>query len=123
MEFFKSPLSPMIMKSIGDMVAAVYNPEPFHIINEKPLVYLEMGAGLFFDRTPIVISVSDNGGENFSRTYLLEEDPYSIYSYPEIFDGGAYILVSYYHSNRTENFFHSLKTIKILKEELKSAAF
>ncbi len=123
MEFFKSPLSPMMMKNIGDMAAAVYNPEPFHLINEKPRVYLEKNAGLFYDRTPIVISVSDNGGKDFSRTYLLEEDPYSIYCYPAIFDGGEYILVSYYHSNRTENFFHSMKTVKIMKKELKEAAF
>ena len=123
MEFFKAPLSPMLMKSIGDMVAAVYNPEPFHIINPKPLNYLQQGVGLFYDRTPIVISVSDNGGKDFTRTYLLEEDPYSIYCYPAIFDGGEYILVSYYHSNRTDNFFHSLKTVKIMKEELKQASF
>lgn len=123
MEFFKSPLSPMLMKGVGDVVAAVYNPEPSHFINEKPLVYLEKNAGLFYDRTPIVISVSDNDGKDFSRTYLLENDPYSIYCYPAIFDGGEYILVSYYHSNRTENFFHSMKTVKIMKEELKQPCF
>ena len=36
-----------------------------------------------------------------------------------VFDGGDYILVSYYHSNHTENFFHSYKTVKIGKDELK----
>ena len=123
MEFFKSPLSPMLMKHIGDMTVAVYNPEPFHIINEKPLAYLEQGVELFYDRTPIVISVSDNGGVDYTRTYLLEDDPYSIYCYPAVFDGGDYILVAYYHSNRTENFFHSMKIVKILKTELKEAAF
>ncbi len=123
MEFFKSPLSPMMMKDIGGMVAAVYNPEPFHMINEKPVTYLKQKAGLFYDRTPIVISVSDNGGKDFVRTYLLEEDPYSIYCYPAIFNGGDYILVSYYHSNRTENFFHSMKTVKIMKDELRTATF
>lgn len=123
MEFFKSPLSPMMMKRAGDMVVAVYNPEPFHVINKKPLVYLKKNVGLFFDRTPIVISVSDNDGYDFTRTYLLEDDPYSIYCYPAVLDCGDYILVSYYHSNRTENFFHSMKTVKIMKEELKSAPF
>lgn len=118
MEFFKSPLSPMMMKNIGDMVAAVYNPEPFHIVNEKPEIYLKEKAGLFYDRTPLAISVSNDGGRSFDRTYLLEDDPYSIYSYPAIFDGGDYILVSYYHSNRTDNFFNSMKTVKISKEEL-----
>lgn len=123
MEFFKSPLSPMMMKDIGGMVAAVYNPEPFHIVNEKPLIYLENRVGLFYDRTPLALSVSDDGGKNFCRTYLLEDDPYSIYSYPAIFDGGDYILVSYYHSNRTDNFFNSMKTVKITKEELKKPTF
>ncbi len=119
MEFFKSPLSPMLMKHVGDLTVAVYNPEPFHLVNRKPKIYLEKGVGLFFDRTPLALSVSDDGGVTYPRTYLLEEDPFSIYCYPAVFDGGDYILVSYYHSNHTENFFHSYKTVKIRKDELK----
>ena len=113
----------MMMKNIGDMVAAVYNPEPFHIVNEKPEIYLKEKVGLFYDRTPLAISVSDDGGRSFDRTYLLEDDPYSIYSYPAIFDGGDYILVSYYHSNRTDNFFNSMKTVKISKRELRQPTY
>lgn len=119
MEYFKSPLSPMVMKHIGEYTVAVYNPEPIHILPARPQLYVRNNCTLLTDRTPLVISVSEDGGESFARLFVLEDDPYSYFSYPAIFDGGEYILVSYYHSNRTEAVLSSSKTVKIMKEELK----
>ena len=118
MEYFKSPLSPMVMKHIGKYTVAVYNPEPIHVLLERPELYVRHNCTLLTDRTPLVISVSEDGGESFSRLFVLEDDPYSYFSYPAIFDGGEYILVSYYHSNRTEAVLSSSKIVKIMKEEL-----
>lgn len=120
MEFFKSPLSPMLMKHAGDMTVAVYNPEPTHYLTQKPEEYVKKNVDFFYDRTPLALAVSTDGGLTFARPFLLEEDPLSIYCYPAIFDGGDYILVSYYHSNRTDNFFQSYKTVKIEKAALKA---
>ena len=64
---------------------------------------------------------SEDGGESFTRLFVLEDDPYSYFCYPAIFDGGDYILVSYYHSNRTEAVLSSCKTVKIMKNELREA--
>ncbi len=119
MEYFKSPLSPMVMKHVGDYTVAVYNPEPIHVLAVRPQLYVTHNCTLLTDRTPLVISVSEDGGESFTRLFVLEDDPYSYFCYPAIFDGGDYLLVSYYHSNRTEAVLSSSKTVKIMKEELK----
>ena len=119
MEYFKSPLSPMMMKHIGKYTVAVYNPEPIHVLAVRPQLYVKNNCTLLTDRTPLVISVSEDGGESFDRLFVLEDDPYSYFCYPAIFDGGDYILVSYYHSNRTEAVLSSSKIVKIMKEELK----
>jgi len=121
MEYFKSPLSPMVMKHIGEYTVAVYNPEPIHVLLERPQLYVKNNCTLLTDRTPLVISVSEDGGESFTRLFVLEDDPYSYFCYPAIFDGGEYILVNYYHSNRTEAVLSSCKTVKIMKDELKEA--
>ncbi len=118
MEYFKSPLSPMMIKHVGEYTVAVYNPEPIHILPVRPQLYVRNNCTLLTDRTPLVISVSEDGGESFSRLFVLEDDPYSYFCYPAVFDGGDYILVSYYHSNRTESLLSSSKTVKIMKEEL-----
>ena len=122
MEYFKSPLSPMVMKHIGKYTVAVYNPEPIHVLAVRPQLYVKNNCTLLTDRTPLVLSVSEDGGESFTRLYVLEDDPYSYFSYPAIFDGGDYILVSYYHSNRTEAVLSSSKTVKIMKSELEDAS-
>ena len=119
MVHFKSPLSPMLMKHAGELTLAVWNPEPTHYLNQKPAEYVKKNVDFFYDRTPLALAVSTDGGLNFGRPFLLEEDPLSIYCYPAIFDGGDYVLISYYHSNRTDNFFQSYKTVKIQKSELK----
>ncbi len=118
MEYFKSPLSPMMMKHVGDYTVAVYNPEPIHVLAVRPQLYVTHNCTLLTDRTPLVLSVSEDGGESFTRLYVLEDDPYSYFCYPAIFDGGDYLLVSYYHSNRTEALLSSFKTVKIMKKEL-----
>lgn len=107
--FFSSPLSPMLMKKVGKYTIAVFNPIPrFTTRNE----------GITWGRTPLVCAVSEDDGVTFGRVYYLETDPENGYCYPSIFDGGDYILISYYHSDNLDSPLRSVKMVKIMLDEI-----
>ena len=107
--FFSSPLSPMLMKNVGKYTIAVFNPIPrFTTRNE----------GITWGRTPLVCAVSEDDGETFGRVYYLETDPENGYCYPSIFDGGDYMLISYYHSDNLDSPLRSVKMVKIMLDEI-----
>lgn len=106
---FTSPRSPMLIKDVGKYTLAIFNPEPPHRMNPRPF-------GL--DRTPFMVAVSEDRGESFCRFYLLEDDLQSSYCYPAVIEGEDYFLVSYYHSNGTDNFLNCEKIIKVALREI-----
>jgi len=69
-------------------------------------------------RTTFVMAVSRDDGKTFSELYWLEDDDKEAFCYPAIFDGGDYMLVSYYHANGSGIPLTSSKMIKIMKDEL-----
>jgi len=119
--FFSSPESPMLIKRVGDMVVAIFSPIPKYTTrlldkdgNAAPSTAHNVAKG----RTPLVLAVSRDDGDTFPAVYYLEDDPDSVYCYPAIFDGGDYLLVSYYHSNGSDIPLSSTKLIKIPFSEL-----
>lgn len=124
--FFASPLSPMMIKRVGELTIAVWN--PLANIVTREIVQGTMG------RTPLVLAVSKNDGKEFTnpmdssviyghqkytdKIYYIEDDPKNGYCYPAIFDGGDYILVCYYHSNDTKWALTCNKIVKINLSEL-----
>lgn len=112
---FPSPLAPMQVKTVNSHTVAVFNPVPrgaWQLMDEKRYFWRVWG------RTPYVVSVSDDGGVNFSRTYYLEDDINDDYCYPAIIEGNDYFLVAYYHSNGTNVALNSLKVTKVLYSEI-----
>ncbi len=109
--YFSSPLSPLIMKRAAGYTIAVFNPIPNYLGR-----YDEINP--WGGRTPFVVSVSEDDGKNFSRVYTIADDPEMSYCYPSVYDGGDYILVSYYMHKRTPPFKWSNVITKISKEEL-----
>ncbi|MBE6597606.1 MAG: exo-alpha-sialidase [Ruminococcaceae bacterium] len=106
---FPSPRSPMLVKDVGKYTVAIYNPVPPHGLNPHPF-------GM--DRTPFMLAVSEDGGLNFIRHYLIEDDPDNSYCYPAVIEGEDYFLVSYYHSAGTDNFLNCEKVVKIGFDEI-----
>lgn len=107
---FTSPRSPMLVKKVGAYTVAVFNPVPEHAYNPAPF-------GM--DRTPLMLSVSEDGGKTFVRSYLLEDDPKNAYCYPSIIEVEGGFLVGYYHSNNTHQFLNCTKITKIAFDELR----
>ena len=99
----------MLVKDVGKYTVAIYNPVPPHGLNPHPF-------GM--DRTPFMLAVSEDGGLNFIRHYLIEDDPDNSYCYPAVIDGDGYFLVSYYHSNGTGEFLVCEKVVKIGFDEI-----
>ena len=85
--YFTSPRSPLLMKDAGPFTLAVFNPIPYFKTADMTRTW---------GRTPMVCAISDNRGEEFTRLVYLEDDPENGYCYPAIFDGGSYVLISYY---------------------------
>lgn len=112
--FFTSPEAPMMMKRVGEYTVAVFNPIPRFAIRNDVTSF----GGKTWGRTPLVCAVSDNDGQTFERIYYLETDPENSYCYPAVFDGGDYMLVSYYHSDGQNVPLRSTKMIKIDYTEL-----
>lgn len=106
---FTAPRSPMLVKTVGHYTVAVFNPVPEHAYNPAPF-------GM--DRTPLMLSVSEDGGKTFVRSFLLEDDPKNAYCYPAILEVEGGFLVSYYHSNDTHQFLNCTKIVKVTLEEL-----
>jgi len=115
-KFFSSPDSPLLMKRVGSNTAAVFNPIPKY--TTRMLGRDGKPDNRNWGRTPLVMAISTDDGKTFPKLYYLEDDPDNSYCYPAIFDGGDYILVSYYHSNGTGIPLNSNKIIKIDKSEL-----
>lgn len=112
--FFTSPEAPLMMKRVGEYTVAVFNPIPRFLIRNDVTSY----GGKTWGRTPLVCAVSDNDGQSFDRIYYLETDPENSYCYPAVFDGGNYMLVSYYHSDCMDVPLRSSKIIKIDYSEI-----
>ena len=112
--FFTSPEAPMMMKRVGEYTVAIFNPIPRFAVRNDITSY----GGKTWGRTPLVCAVSDNDGKEFDRIYYLETDPENSYCYPAVFDGGDYMLVSYYHSDYQNVPLRSTKIIKIDYREL-----
>lgn len=106
---FTSPRAPMLVKRVGKHVVAVFNPVAEGAYTAPPF-------GM--DRTPLMLSVSDDGGETFARSYLLEDDPNNAYCYPAVTECESGVLVAYYHSNGTGQFLNCNKIVKISLDEI-----
>lgn len=107
---FTSPMSPMEIRTVGPYTVAVFNPIPPHAANRLPF-------GM--DRTPYMLSVSEDGGYTFPRSYLIEDDLKNTYCYPAIIEADGGFLVAYYHSDNTEQFLNATKIMRIDFDELK----
>ena len=83
--FFTSPCSPMVMKRSGPYTVAAFNPIPRYVGREDT------------PRTPMVLWVSDDDSKTFTRLKLIDQSPGV--EYPDLFDGGDYILVGYQNCN------------------------
>jgi sialidase-1 len=86
---FTSPCSPMVIKRSGKYTVAVFNPVPNYL--GRPL-----GNGCT-DRQPMVVWTSENDGKTFTHLKMLDNRIGC--QYPEIFDGGDYILIGYQFIN------------------------
>ena len=112
---FPSPLSPMQVKTVGSHTVAIFNPVPraaWKLMEDKKYFWRVWG------RTPYAMSVSDDGGVTFTRTYLIEDDINDDYCYPAVIDGEDCFLVAYYHSNGTNVALNSQKIIKVMYSEI-----
>jgi hypothetical protein len=107
---FTSPRSPMLVKTVGKYTVSVFNPVPENAFNPAPF-------GM--DRTPLMLSVSEDGGLTFPRSYLLEDDPRNAYCYPAIIECEGGFLVSYYDSNGSGIFLHGTRITKVSFDEIK----
>ena len=112
-EILTSAISPMTAGRFGRLVAAVMNPVP-------SVPGLDPCPGTW-GRTPLALRVSRDGGKTFrgGDFYLIEDDPKNGYCYPNLFDGGEYMLVAYYHSGGDEECcLTCAKIVRIEKAEL-----
>jgi len=107
---FTAPRSPMLVKCVGKYTVAVFNPVPEGAYTAAPF-------GM--DRTPLMLSVSEDGGHTFPRSYLLEDDPKNAYCYPAITKIKNGFLVAYYHSNGTGQYLNCTKITQVLFDEIK----
>lgn len=107
---FTSPRAPMLVKTVGSYTVAIFNPVPEGAYTAPPF-------GM--DRTPLMLSVSEDGGNTFLRSYLLEDDPKNAYCYPAVIEVEGGFLVAYYHSNGTGQFLNCTKITKVLFEEIR----
>jgi len=91
---FTSPRSPMLVKNLGNITAAVFNPIP-HYPGRSPAEP--------WGRTPYTCAVSRDGGITFADAdlFALEDDLSNGYCYPALLAGDGYFLCAYYHSMNT----------------------
>ena len=125
---FPTPDSPMRVKKVGKYVVAVYNPISYNCLQTETELWKSP------KRTPIVVTVSENDGMDFSHehlvladvgllkitynTYLLEDDMTQSYCYPSIVEVNDGFLVSYYHSDGTNRCLNASKIVKVRYDEL-----
>lgn len=85
---FTSPPSPMQVKEFDGVFYAIYNPIPRY--NGR------VSAEGTWDRTPIVLRKSTDGGETYGPLNIIEDDPTRGYCYPSIFQtNDNYLLLAY----------------------------
>ena len=85
---FTSPPSPMQVKRFDGVTYAIYNPVPRY--NGR------VSAEGTWDRTPIVIRKSTDGGETYGPVNLVEDDPTRGYCYPSVFQtNDGHLLLAY----------------------------
>ena len=119
--FFSSPDAPMLLRNVGDLIVAVFNPIPKYTTrlftpDGRP-TYANSGTNNW-GRNTLVMAVSRDDGKTWPELYYLEDDRDNAFCYPAIFDGGDYMLISYYHSNGTGIPLTSAKKIKVALSEL-----
>jgi len=107
--FFSGPAAPLLMKDVGPFTVAVFCPMPNFTTRCENRTW---------GRTPIIAAVSDDKGASFNRVFYLENDLSNGYAYPAIFDGGDYMLISYYHSDNLDAVLRSTKILKIDYNEI-----
>ena len=108
---FTSPRSPMLVKNVCGVTAAVFNPVP---------EYLTRDPSEPWGRTPYVCAISRDGGKTFptASVYYLEDDRKNGYCYPALIEGEGYFLCAYYHSLDTDVCLHATVIQKISLDEL-----
>ncbi len=127
---FPSPDSPMRVAALGDKVMAVFNP-----VGHSPCAAYHTPWGAP-QRSPIMLSVSDDGGQSFARPakefswrafkehtrscYLIEDDPADSYCYPAMIRINGGYLVTYYCDEGSHRVLNSSHVIKITDEEIDS---
>lgn len=125
---FTSPDCPMRVKKFKTIAAAVFNPIPFHCLNDRTEVWRSP------KRTPIVCAVSRDDATSFSRrgatfvngrmdsfvcdVYLLEDDTTNSYCYPAMLETKDGFLVAYYHSDNTPYCLTASKITKVYRTEI-----
>lgn len=109
--FFTSPLSPMLVKDVGEITVAIFNPIANHLLSNDELTW---------GRTPYVCSVSYDKGRTFTKenTFYIEDDMNNGYCYPAVISCKDGFLIAYYHSNNSGICLNSTKIIKIMYNEI-----
>lgn len=129
---FTSPDAPMRVKRLGDRTVAVFNPNPYTVMTTKEESWNSA------KRTPLVCSVSYDGGQSFDTTdkiltghlmgpfinhsFLVETDDSNSYCYPSIMDTKDGLLIAYYHSGGHPCPLKSAKITKVYFDEFESKA-
>lgn len=125
---FTSTDSPMRVKKVGDLTFAVFNPIPYHCLNEM----IKTGRS---PRTPLICAVSNDDADSFTvrgasfatgsldsfidNVYLLEDDMTQFYCYPSITKTKDGFLVSYYCYGATSTpCLQSTRIVKIYRNEI-----
>ena len=125
---FTSPDSPMRVKRMGDITAAIFNPVPYFCTRTDTEVWNSPR------RTPIAVAVSRDDGHSLNKrgvsfvngglrefqknTYLLEDDTAESYCYPAMIGTKDGFLAAYYHSDGTPYCLRSSRIVKVYRDEL-----
>ena len=125
---FPSPDSPMRVKKIGDLTAALFNPVPYNPLREDTELWRSP------KRTPIACAFSKDDGRSLNRrgvsfvngglleygrnVYLLEDDPSESYCYPALIETEDGFLAAYYHSAGTRACLSATKVVKVRRDEI-----
>ena len=87
---FASPCSPMCLKTLGGIAAAILNPDPHAA---------DRAAARAWGRTPLVLMTSGDDFATAPERFYLEDDENNGYCYTAVFGGSDYFLAAYYHSD------------------------
>ena len=108
---FTSPPSPMQVKEFDGVFYAIYNPIPRY--NGR------VSAEGTWDRTPIVLRKSTDGGETYGPLNIIEDDPTRGYCYPSIFQtNDNHLLLAYCRGDAVDG--NTLCRLGIARVEIES---